>query len=306
MLRPVVVGVDASPESLAAVEWAATEALRRDRPLRLVHACNWSPHPPSDVPTGVTAAGAAQTARARTVLDVAMARVDTDRPAIRASADLLEGPASVALLRVGGQGELLVLGSRGLGAVSGVVVGSVAQTVAAAAPVPVVLVRAHAGEAGPGSGLDRDGEEPKDAPIADVVLGLDLADPCDEVIEFAFTAAELRGARLHVVSAWRSPAFYLPGPGELALARGPQREEEWRGFQEAVLQSWRGKFPDVPVLGTLAAGRAATPLLSATEQACLVVVGRRTPEGRAGQHNGPVTHAVVHHARCPVAIVPHP
>ncbi|MHC5262712.1 universal stress protein [Streptomyces sp. UC4497] len=300
MSRTVVVGIDESSESLAAAEWAAEEAMARDLPLRLVHAWNWSPHPASDVPLGATSAGVAQRARARAALGRAETRVRGVCPAVPLTADAVEGPASTALLRAAEQAEALVLGSRGLGAISGVVVGSVAQSVAAAAPVPVVLVRAGTPTAhahGPGT---------EDKPRADVILGLDLSDPCDEVVDFAFAEAALKGARLHVVSAWRGPSLYTLGPGELALAARPQRQEEWHGFQDAVLQTWRGKFPGVEVTATVVEGRAVTPLLAATEGARLVVVGRRAPgRHRTGHHNGPVTHAVMHHARCPVAIVPH-
>nr|WP_268256059.1 universal stress protein [Streptomyces aurantiogriseus] len=76
---------------------------------------------------------------------------------------------------------------------------------------PVVLVRAGeeaAGEQVPaaeGSASTRTG-------YRDVVLGLDLGDPCDEVIEFAFEAARLRGARLRVVHAWQAPSAAGLGP----------------------------------------------------------------------------------------------
>lgn len=293
MLRAVVVGVDESRESLAAADWAAREASLRERPLRLVHAWNWSPHPPSDVPAGVFEAGAAQRERARATLGTAETWVRAAFPALSVTADAVEGPASSALIRAGERAEVLVLGSRGLGAIGGVVAGSVAQHVSAAATVPVVLVR-------PGTS-----ERPRTA-AEDVVLGLDLADPCDEVIAFGFTEAALRGAPLRVVSAWHRPAFYTLGPGELALAEGPQRADEWHGFQQAVLESWRSKFPGVEVSTAVVEGRAAGPLLDATEGAGLVVVGRRTRAGHLpGHRNGPVTHAVIHHAHCPVAVVPH-
>ncbi|MFZ3573036.1 universal stress protein [Streptomyces sp. BH097] len=293
MLRAVVAGVDESPESRTAARWAAREAALRERPLRLVHAWNWSPHPTSDVPAGVFQASAAQRERARSTLGAAEAGVRAAFPDLSVTADAVEGPASSALIRAGGQAELLVLGSRGLGAIGGVVAGSVAQHVAAAATVPVVLVRAGASE------------RPRTA-AEEVVLGLDLADPCDEVIAFGFAAAALHGVPLRVVSAWHGPAFYTLGPGELALAEGPRRADEWHGFQQAVLESWRGKFPGVEVSAAVVEGRAAGPLLDATEGAGLVVVGRRTRESHLpGHRNGPVTHAVIHHARCPVAVVPH-
>ncbi|NEB74244.1 universal stress protein [Streptomyces sp. SID14478] len=299
MLRPVIVGVDESPESLAATEWATREALRRDVPLRLVHAWNWSPHPASDVPAGATAVGAAQRVRARSVLDTAEAAVRTYAPALPLTADPLEGPAAAALLHIAAQADLLVLGSRGLSSVTGVVVGSVANHVAGASPVPIVLVRSG------GSPLPY--RSVKDESSPEVVLGLDLTDPCDEVIEFAFAAAEQRGARLHVLSAWRNPSMYALGPGEIGLVPGLRRQEEWYRFQEAVLQSWRTKFPTVTVAGTVVEGRAGTPLLAAAKQASLVVVGRHAHATfHVNRGNGPVTHAVVHQAPCPVAIVPHP
>ncbi|MEV3858156.1 universal stress protein [Streptomyces sp. NPDC050095] len=294
MPRPVVAGVDESPESLAAAEWAAAEALRRDAPLRLVHAWNWTLHPAFDVPAAAMVASAAQRTRAMRLLEQAKGRARAAAPTLSVAVEAKEGPASTALLRAAEGAEILVLGSRGLGAVSGVLVGSVAQSVAGRTPVPLVLVR--------------EGATPHDAGThRDVVLGLDLGDPCDEVIQFAFTEADLRGARLKVVSAWKSPALYTLGPGEVALAQGgPQRASEWQGFQDAVLHSWRDAYPNVAVTGTAIEGSAATPLLRAASGACLLVVGRRAREGHhLGPSNGPVTHEAMHHARCPVAVIPH-
>ncbi|MEV5608921.1 universal stress protein [Streptomyces sp. NPDC052225] len=140
----------------------------------------------------------------------------------------------------------------------------------------------------------------------DVVLGLDLDDPCDDVIDFAFEAARLRGARLHVVSAWHDPNFLSVGPGEVALAKGPLRAREWDGFQEAVLRIWRDKYPGVEVARTVVEGRAPAPLLAAATGAALVVVGRRRHlEPHVGPRTGPVAHRAIHHAACPVAVVPH-
>lgn len=301
MVRPVAVGVAASPESSAAVEWAAREAFRLELPLRLVHVLNWSPHHSSDAPTEAEGAAAGQPARRSAVLDQAMAQVHRTCPEVAVTGDVVEGPASAALLRVAGQAGLLVVGSRGLGAVSGAVVGSVARSVAAASPVPVVLVRAP----GPGDDTTR-AARGREAPGTEVVLGLDLSDPCDPVIEFAFRAAEGRRARLHAVSAWRGPALFTLGPGEVGLVGGERRGQEWRGFQEAVLRSWRSKFPEVTVASTLTEGRPTTPLLDAAAGAGLLVVGRRVEEGHPlGHHNGPVARAAMHHARCPVVIVPH-
>ncbi|MGY0490628.1 universal stress protein [Streptomyces sp. WG-D5] len=284
--HPVVVGVDASVESGAAVLWAAREAARRDAPLHLVHAWNWSPHP-SPAEAEVTG----QRRRAEELVRSAAQRAAAENPLTHPTSETLEGPATTALLAAAEHAGVLVLGSRGLGALSGLLVGSVAAGVVGRAPCPVVLVRADT--------------EPS-ADGLDVVIGLDLDDPCDDVIDYAFEDARRRACRLQVVSAWRGPNPLSVGPGEVALARGALRGDEWNGFQEAVLSSWREKYPDVEVVRTVVEGRAQAPLLGAAAGAGLVVVGRRRgPEPRLAPRTGPVAHAVVHHAPCPVAVVPH-
>ncbi|WP_155056016.1 universal stress protein [Streptomyces blattellae] len=298
MPAPVIAGVDGSAESLAAAEWAAREAARRDRPLRLVHAWNWHPRQDGEPAT------AAQRHFARRVLREAGERVHRACPGIRLDDEQVEGPATAALVLAAEQADMLVVGSRGLSGFTGLLVGSVALGVVARATRPVVFVRA--GEeatdehfpADDGSGSTRTG-------YRDVVLGLDLGDPCDEVIEFAFEAARLRGARLRVVHAWQPPSLIVLGPGEIGLVDGVQRAEEWLGFMTAVLQVWREKYPGVEVVETVTEGRAQSTLIRAASGASLLVVGRRTLRPPLRARIGPVTHAVLHHAMAPVAVVPH-
>ncbi|WP_327591958.1 universal stress protein [Streptomyces chartreusis] len=290
MLPPVMAGVDGSAESLAAAEWAAREAARRDRPLRLVHA--WQRQPRKD-------AGPSAAAAQRRVLRQAEDRIRRTCPGVGVDAEQVEGPATGALLHAAEQAELVVLASRGRSGFTGFVVGSVALGVVARATLPVVLVRA--GEeasdehlpAGDGSPSTRTGYQ-------DVVLGLDLGDPCDEVIEFAFEAA-----RLHVVHPWQEPSPLGLGPGEIGLVNGPAQADEWLGFLDAVIKVWRDKYPEVEVVETVAEGRARSVLVRAATGASLLVVGRRTSERPAGPRTGPVTHAAVQHVGCPVAVVPH-
>lgn len=134
MLAPVTVGVDGSAEGLAAAEWAAHEAVRRDRPLRLVHAWNWHPRQESG-----EQANATQRYVARRSLRQAEERVRRSCPDVRLDHEQVEGPAIAALLKTAAQSELLVLGSRGLSGFTGFVVGSVALGVVARAERPVVL-----------------------------------------------------------------------------------------------------------------------------------------------------------------------
>ncbi|WP_406264274.1 universal stress protein [Streptomyces sp. NBC_00191] len=70
--------------------------------------------------------------------------------------------------------------------------------------------------------------------------------------------------------------------------------------------TWREKYPDVPVTESAAAGSPVPILLRAASGAGLLVVGRQMRERPgSGPQTGPVTQAAIHHARCPVAVVPH-
>ncbi|MFI2206508.1 universal stress protein [Streptomyces sp. NPDC020192] len=299
MLSLVIAGVDGSSESLAAAEWAAREAARRDRPLRLVHAWNWHPRQSEGEP-----ANAAQRHLARRALRQAEERIRSAVPGVRLSDEQVEGPATASLLKAAEQGELLVLGSRGLSGFTGVLIGSVAQGVVARASRPVVLVRTGE-KAEDEHVLADDGSPSTRTGYLDVVLGIDLADACDEVIEFAFEEARLRQARLRVVYAWQPPSVLSLGPGDIGLVNDPQQAEEWQGFLHAVLAVWRDKYPETEVLESVVEGRASTALVRAASAASLLVVGRRLSERPTLPRIGPVTHAAVHHVGCPLAVVPH-
>ncbi|MFJ3714793.1 universal stress protein [Streptomyces sp. NPDC090057] len=299
MPAPVIAGVDGSPESLAAAEWAAREAERRGRPLRLIHARQWHPAGPDG--ESVDAAGRRSASR---VMDRAEERIHRAVPGVRVTGEQTAGPASAALLTAAGRAELLVLGSRGLTGLAGFLVGSVALGVVGQATGPVVLVRA--GEDAAEEHLpDTGGGTSARTGYRDVVLALDVKDPCDEVVEFAFEAARLRRARLRAVHAWQSPPALGLGPGDIALVDGPGRADEWQGFVSAVLQVWRDKYADVEVLETVVRERPATALVRAASGASLLVVGRHLTGRPALVRTGPVTHAAIRHAGCPVAVVPH-
>jgi nucleotide-binding universal stress UspA family protein len=299
MLLPVVAGVDGSAESLAAAAWAAREAVRRGRPLRLVHVWDWHPRRRDG-----EIANAAQRHLARRSPCQAEERVRTECPDVRLSDEQVEGPAVAALLKAVDQADVTVLGSRGLSGFTGFLVGSVALGVVAEATRPVVLVRADE-EAEDEHVPTGEGRASTDTGYRDVVLAIDLDDPCDEVIEFAFEAARLRHARLRAVHAWHAPHPTGLGSGDIGLVNDVWQGEEWLGFLKAVLQVWRDKYPDVEVLETVVEDKASTALLRASTGVSLLVVGHRLAERSLGPRTGPVTHAVIHHVRCPVAVVPH-
>ncbi|MYS78338.1 universal stress protein, partial [Streptomyces sp. SID5926] len=137
MTRPITAGSDGSEESLAALAWAAREAVRRGAPLHVVHAWRFQGQGVADAVDRETQEGWARDALAR-----AVGTVTERHPGLTVTTDVREGDAVAALLAAAADAETLVLGSRGHGAVVGFLLGSVGQQVIAEATRPVVLVRA--------------------------------------------------------------------------------------------------------------------------------------------------------------------
>ncbi|MFE0130695.1 universal stress protein [Streptomyces sp. NPDC059037] len=279
--QTITTGVDGSPESLEAADWAAREALRRDLPLHVIHAYDVpserSHLPEIEVPFH----------RESGALDRAVVQLSYAHPALGILDEQVTGPPVQALLAAAASSALLVVGSRGFGALAGVLVGSVALAVAARADCPVVLVRA--------GGHPEDHPEGSAAgPNRPVVLGLDLDRPCDELLEFAFSAAAARHAPLHVVHTWAVPLVPTADATDPTVAKSR--------LLAASLTPWRHKFPGTQVTERLVHGLAGHHLVKAAAEAALLVVGRRIS---AGARLGRTAHAAIHRTRCPVAIVPH-
>ncbi|SCK11372.1 Nucleotide-binding universal stress protein, UspA family [Streptomyces sp. WMMB 714] len=286
--RSVVVGVDGSLESLTAAEWGAAEAASRRVTLRLV-CVSQAQSVREEWPVRLEEDGGSHP-QARQVLAEARRRAVSGRPGIRVTEDLVAGSAVRSLLKAAGDTGLLVLGSRGLGPVAGFVVGSVGISVIAHARTPVVSVRRQ----------DRTAID--DAPV---VVGLDLEHGCAPVLDFAFETAARRGAVLRVAHAWSQRSLYgypsaLPDSSGVDAADG-----EVHSHYRRVLHPWRRRYSAVAVEEHPARADAAPHLLRLAADASLLVVGRRTRGHPFPTRIGPVTHAVLHHVACPVAVVPH-
>ncbi|GAA3940687.1 universal stress protein [Streptomyces gulbargensis] len=288
MTREIVAGVDGSPESLAAADWAAREALHRGLPLRLAHAWRWEP---LDLPLVQDPEG--QEHAAEDVLREAGTAIARQYPEVTLTAELLRDTPVAALLGTGERAEMLVVGSRGHGAVAGFLLGSYGQQIIAGATRPVVAVRS------------RDGE-PAEPPTGEVLVG-QLGSPEDSaaVLGFAFATAAARGAPLRAVRAWSLPPLFAYSPASMQLAdeAGGLVPYEEKALSDA-LAPWRERFPDVPVTEHVELGSAGQVLLSSSGAAQLLVVGRRARRGAVGPRIGSVAHAALHLAPCPVAVVP--
>lgn len=287
MTRPITAGVDGTEESLAALDWAGREAVRRGLPLRVVHAWRYAE-------ALTTADRGTQQRWVSEGVAQAVRTVSERHPGLEANFDVVEGGAAHALAGVAAEAEMLVLGSRGHGPVVGFLLGSVGQQVIAEASRPVVLVRA--------------GDQPTaEAAGREVVVG-QHGGPEDSAaaLRFAFETAASRGATVRAVRAWTLPPVFAYSPGSLKLLddAGGLEPYEKEALAEA-LQPWRERFPDVPVAEHIEMGSAGQVLLSVAGRAQLMVVGRRAHRTAVGARIGSVAHGVLHHADCPVAVVPH-
>ncbi|MCX4683657.1 universal stress protein [Kitasatospora purpeofusca] len=280
----VVVGVDGSPESLAALDWAAEEAAGRGLGLRVVLA--W---PSVVTPLSVLEAVDVARRQAEVTLREAELRVRERWPELTVTAVQVPHDPVRALVEEAGA-ETLVLGSRGLGAVAGFLVGSVSRRVLAKVECPVVLVR--------------EGRAQEEA--GEVVVGVDPYQGAAEVLGHAFAVAERRGLPLRAVYAWTLPVAYQYA----GIAASVDVSGEMQTFAEVelarVVQPWRAEHPGVTVVEEVLNARPAKVLAErAAAGAGLVVIGRRVRRSPLGAHLGSVAHAVLHHVPCPVAVVPY-
>ncbi|MDI9832863.1 universal stress protein [Streptomyces sp. KAU_LT] len=300
MARTITVGLDGSGESRAAAEWAAREAALRRVPVRLLHV--WQPVPEPLAQAPLLGAETQQHWTERIPRNAAEG-LRLRHPGVEVTTEQWPGAPADVLLEASRDAELLVLGSRTLSGLAGFLVGSVGQSVVARAEVPVVLVRA--GE----QAADEHVKDPAGIPSAatgfrPVVLGVDTRSPDGTVISFAFEEARRREATLTAVEGWN-----LPPSSVYSLAVGVDPREEMIRERAAalteVLLPWREKYPDVEVTEASRIGSPANHLVDAARDASLVVVGRRVRRSPFGIHIGAVTHAVMHHAVAPVAVVAH-
>ncbi|MFF5142993.1 universal stress protein [Streptomyces sp. NPDC013157] len=292
---PVVVGVDGSDSSLRAVDWAADEAVLRGAPLRLVYASLWERYEGESLAEDLVTKPSDQL-MAEDVVAVAAERAHRRQPGLKVTTDVVPEEPEYALVHESREAAVLVLGSRGRSGFVEMLLGSVGLAVAAHAHCPVIVLRgSHDNRVRTGAG-------------GRIVLGVGGR----EAVRFAVREAGLRGAEVDALRAWRAPARETTDHPPPDFVRGyPQPSgEPARLHEQEASDTLEEALRDVPqqvrVHRRTVEGPARQVLLAASHTADLLVVGARRNTEHLGLQLGRVAHGVLHHAACPVAVVPEP
>jgi nucleotide-binding universal stress UspA family protein len=279
--RRTVVGIDGSRGSQDALQWAVEDARARRSPLRIVTTYAWGLRDPWAWQYDVQPPELKHARRdADDLIAATVERVRAENPDLSVEGVALEAPAIEGLLGECADAGVLVVGSRHLGAIRATVLGSVGNAVAARATCPVIVVR------GPDDST-KSGE---------IVVGVDGSDASDAVIGFAFGFAQDHGRALRAVLGWWPVIGLLPREKSATASASRWLEE--------ILAGWRTKYPDVVVHTEVVEDHPVTVLVERSREQALIVVGSTGRRAMTGTLLGSVSQAVLHHADCPVAVVP--
>ncbi|MBP2703922.1 universal stress protein [Microbispora sp. RL4-1S] len=283
MSAPVVVGTDGSACAAEAVAWAADDAARRGAPLRVVHVVDRLPY---DVPSYPIPDMYDRMVRSGgQILSDAERAARAVRPEIDVTAELVEGHPVGALREQAAEAVELVVGSRGLGGFSGMLLGSVSARVAGSVPVPVVVVRPVPTEA-----------------RAEIAVGYDGSPGAETAMAYAVEEARLRECAVRAVYAWELPPQVYAPPG-IAFDPDEVRRAQ-RDYAMGRLAGWCERHGgDLKIELDTPAAHPVIGLCDASRRSRLLVVGSRGRGGVASALLGSVGRAVLHHAHCPVAVV---
>lgn len=265
----IVVGVDDSDGIRAALRWAADDAESRGVPVRAVSAYRGS---------------ADAEHRASQLVADAVEHLKADHPGVVAEGAAVEGDAADVLLDESKQAVRVVLGGHQRKRPSASAVGSVGSAVAAHSESPVIVMCGPAGMR----------EE-----HASVVVGVDGTESSPDILAFGFEHAQVHQAPLRAVLCWHPDLL-----AEMSWRGAPSAPESVHAWLSAELAGLREQYPEVVVYQEIIREHPKSALLQASEAQYLLVIGARGGHHHAGGSLGRVSREMLHHATCPVAVIP--
>lgn len=295
VMSEVVAGYDGSDEARVAALWAAGEAVYRGGPLTLVDVVRWpmvgaglTPGPPLPPVEPVGEEDALRASAERRLAGL-VEEVQRQWPDLEIRTRVELGRAAEVLAAAAGQADLLVIGSSGRTALPRMLLGSTAAELVHTVERPIVVVR-HA-------------KEPVPADGGRVVVGVDGSSTSARAIEFAFDFADRHRCELVVVHAWSD----LPMDALEPVRAWDENWDEVRGKGDRLLSEalagYPERYPEVEVRRVVAFDRPAHALLEHAEGAALLVVGSHGRGALRSVLLGSVSHALIYHAPCPVAVL---
>lgn len=284
----VVVGFDGSSVAKHALDWAATFSSKRSLTVTIMTAVQLPAPAVGDGSWFDPASDILDEAASRELAE-GIEQLKGSHPNLPVEGfTVTDSPARV-LIEASETAEVVVVGSRGRGEISGLMLGSVSNAVAAHARGPVVVV-------------------PKTVPAdttGPIVVGVDAGDDGRVALRFALQRAAEVGAPVTVVHAWgamRSWAQSDAAHAELAAAVQKASNE----LLDHVVAEAGTDFPGVQVTKVSKHGSPAGALVELSKDARLVVVGSRGRGGFKGLLLGSTSRGVLHGSHAPVAIITAP
>ncbi|GHJ96871.1 universal stress protein [Streptomyces sp. NE5-10] len=278
-MNDLLFGVDPAEVSVPALVWAADEAARRRLRLRLVVAV-----PPVHDRLRYDALGhrTALRIRAESALADVEELVRRLHGPLPTNSELVDGAPATVLMARAAEADLVVVGSRRLGRAAELLgESSVVVPLTARAPCPVVVVRAP---------------EHTEVHPPTLVVGVDGSERSRDAVAFAVREAGLREARLRAVWVWPRPLLAREDT-EAGLS------ERRRLLAESVA-GWTEQYPDTDITQDIVRGHPVEQLVVAARDSLALVVGRTGRGGYTGMRLGSTVHGLLHHADCPVIVVP--
>ncbi|RAV33281.1 universal stress protein [Corynebacterium heidelbergense] len=287
----IVVAVDGSEASNIAVEWAANAAVKRGQPLKLASAYSMPQFMYADGMVPPQELYDELEGEANDKIDNARAIAQGFSADLQISHEVRESSPIDFLLELSSGAEMIVMGSRGLGGLSGLVMGSVSAAVVSHADCPVVVVR-------------KDTQVTEENKYGPVVVGVDGSTVSRQAMDMAFREAQARKAVLRAVFAWSDMHVHASYAG---LAESQEQFDSLvEGYQDLLAEELKplvDRYPDVEVVEIVERDRPIHALKDAARDAQLLVLGSHGRGGFKGMLLGSTSRALLQYAPCPMMVV---